>query len=122
MLDETERVGDECADQLSQIEQDRVTAELAAVAHRRAIIDQAKGMLMLVFGFDEDAAFASLRSRSQDYNVKLRDLATQLVSDFRAMAELSEMATREDYVEVFMTVQDRVPPAQGQPGQDGTRK
>jgi ANTAR domain len=47
------------------------------------VIEQAKGMLMLVYGLDEDAAFDLLRWRSQSTNVKLRLLAEQIVRNFR---------------------------------------
>jgi AmiR/NasT family two-component response regulator len=49
------------------------------------VIEQAKGMLMLVYGLDAAAAFDLLRWRSQESNIKLRRLAQQLVEDFRAI-------------------------------------
>lgn len=45
----------------------------------RAVIEQAKGMLMGQRGLDADAAFAVLRRASQRENVKLRDIAQRLV-------------------------------------------
>ncbi|HEV7654063.1 MAG TPA: ANTAR domain-containing protein [Mycobacteriales bacterium] len=47
----------------------------------RAVIDQAKGVLMARNGWDADTAFAELAQRSQRANVKLRDIARQLVED-----------------------------------------
>jgi hypothetical protein len=45
------------------------------------VIEQAKGMLMILYGIDADAAFAVLRWRSQELNVKLHAVAAQLVAD-----------------------------------------
>jgi len=45
----------------------------------RAVIEQAKGMLMERRGFDEDQAFAEMSRTSQNINIKLRDVAEELV-------------------------------------------
>jgi hypothetical protein len=45
----------------------------------RAVIEQAKGVMMQILGVDEDAAFQEIRAFSQRANVKVRDLATLLV-------------------------------------------
>ena len=60
-----------------------ITARVAEITEHRAVIEQAKGMLMLVYGLDEDAAFDLLRWRSQSSNVKLRRLAEIVVESFR---------------------------------------
>jgi hypothetical protein len=49
------------------------------VAHR-GVIEQAKGMLMAVYDVDADAAFDILRWRSQELNIKLHDVAKQIVA------------------------------------------
>jgi anti-anti-sigma factor len=46
----------------------------------RAVIEQAKGALMLVYGLDGEAAFALLSWQSQHANIKLRELAERLVA------------------------------------------
>ena len=46
----------------------------------RAVIDQAKGILMERLKVTEDGAFTVLSHLSQQTNVKLRDLAEQLVT------------------------------------------
>jgi GAF domain-containing protein len=45
----------------------------------RGVIEQAKGILMARRSCDEDTAFELLRRASQDHNVKVRDLARELV-------------------------------------------
>ena len=46
----------------------------------RAVIEQAKGVLMAVRGIDEHAAFDWLRMTSQNRNVKLRSIAEQVIA------------------------------------------
>jgi GAF domain-containing protein len=47
----------------------------------RAVIDQAMGVIMAAEHCPQDRAFALLRSASQNTNVKLRDLATDIVTN-----------------------------------------
>jgi hypothetical protein len=54
---------------------------ISAIAERRAVIEQTKGMLMFLYGVDADAAFEMLRSQSQQHNVKLRLIAEQIMKD-----------------------------------------
>ncbi|GLY47780.1 GAF and ANTAR domain-containing protein [Lentzea sp. NBRC 102530] len=49
----------------------------------RAVIDQAKGVLMAVHSCTADEAFTKLVQQSQRENVKLRDVATNLLSTVR---------------------------------------
>ncbi|MCE6995066.1 GAF and ANTAR domain-containing protein [Saccharothrix sp. S26] len=50
----------------------------------RAVIDQAKGVIMAVHRVDADEAFTMLVDRSQRENVKLRDFAERFVNDLLA--------------------------------------
>jgi PAS domain-containing protein len=54
-------------------------AQLRDALTSRAVIDQAKGILMARQGVDADGAFAELARRSQHANVKLREVARELV-------------------------------------------
>jgi hypothetical protein len=46
----------------------------------RASIEQAKGMLMIAYGFDQDRAFGTLVRWSSVYNIKLRTVAEVMVA------------------------------------------
>ena len=67
-------------------DEQRITEALRVITERRAVIEQAKGMLMLVYGVDADEAFHVLRKQSQDHNVKLNLVAEQVTKD---LVELS---------------------------------
>jgi len=69
--------------------EEMITARVAEITEHRAVIEQAKGMLMLVYGLDEDAAFDLLKWRSQSSNVKLRRLAEDVVERFRDARDAS---------------------------------
>ncbi len=56
------------------------TAAVAASAESRAVIEQAKGSLMLAYGLDADQAFSMLNWWSSHRNLKVRELATRLVT------------------------------------------
>jgi ANTAR domain/PAS fold len=69
--------------------QDAVGEELRGIVAHREVIEQAKGMLMMLYGIDADAAFAVLRWRSQKLNVKLHAVAAQLVADLPHEVQLA---------------------------------
>ena len=52
---------------------------IAAARASQEVIDHARGVLMAVYGIDADAAWTLLRWASQNSNVKLRDMAGELV-------------------------------------------
>ena len=52
--------------------QESISVALAEIADHRAAIEQAKGVLMYIYGIGPDAAFDILKWRSQDANIKLR--------------------------------------------------
>ncbi|MGY1733702.1 ANTAR domain-containing protein [Geodermatophilus sp. SYSU D01045] len=66
------------ADAHAQLGEHARNMELAMQS--RAVIEQAKGVLMAQRHVDADAAFELLREASQRYNRKLRDIATGIVS------------------------------------------
>ncbi len=64
-------------------------------AESRAVIEQAKGALMVTYAIDEQEAFALLRWQSQQCNIKVRDLAAMLTDQLNSpdLAALSPAAT-----------------------------
>jgi len=57
-----------------------VAERIPMISTSRASIEQAKGMLMLIYGITADHAFDILVRQSQHTNVKLRDVAEQLLT------------------------------------------
>jgi GAF domain-containing protein len=86
--DKTIRAAQSVADQLAaaihSVETFRATARLAAdmaeAMRTRAVIEQAKGILIAERGIGPDDAFDILRELSQTTNVKLREVAARLVA------------------------------------------
>jgi len=62
-----------------QVEQLQLTDQLREALATRAVIDQALGVVMAEQHCDHDAAFAILRTTSQNQNRKLRDVAAGIV-------------------------------------------
>ncbi|MFC8529327.1 PAS and ANTAR domain-containing protein [Nocardia sp. NPDC057227] len=73
----------------------------------RAVIEQAKGALMLVYGVSPEQAFRVLSWRSQETNVKLRTLATRLIADFGTLSPFSAGA-RSRFDHLLLTAHERV--------------
>lgn len=59
----------------------KLTEQLRTALDSRPVIDQAKGILMVLHGYDAEQAFAWLVKRSQNTNTKLRDAAERIVSE-----------------------------------------
>jgi len=75
---------------LTRVRRDETQAEvekaLLRIAEHRAVIEQAKGILMGATGCDADAAFAVLRRYSSTSNLKVHDLAYRLMEAVRREA------------------------------------
>jgi hypothetical protein len=72
-------VTDEIRDRAAREATQQIHAALAG----REIIDQAKGVLVLVYGMTCDEAFDTLRATSNARNVRVRDLAHEVVAAAR---------------------------------------
>ena len=59
----------------------KLARDLAEAMRTRAVIEQAKGILMSDHRIDEDQAFQRLAELSSHANVKLRDVARRLVQE-----------------------------------------
>lgn len=71
----------------SREREEEISAQVAEIAERRGSIDRTKGMLMLVYGVDETAAFNLLKSLSQVHNMKLGLFAEQIAKDFSELGK-----------------------------------
>ncbi|WP_242456356.1 ANTAR domain-containing protein [Mycolicibacterium sp. P1-18] len=74
----------------------------------RAVIEQAKGMLMFVYGIDADEAFQRLREQSQQHNVKLRVIAQQVSKDLVGLARTSSPSRRMEHDLLLRTAHQRI--------------
>ncbi|OBA96099.1 antitermination regulator [Mycobacteriaceae bacterium 1482268.1] len=96
---ETDRVRDEL-----------VNAAVAEIAENRAVIEQAKGMLMLIYRISNQSAFELLKWRSQETNVKLRVLADQLLADFAKLTYEEVLPPRGTFDHLLLTAHLRAQP------------
>ncbi|WP_327117172.1 PAS and ANTAR domain-containing protein [Nocardia sp. NBC_01730] len=94
-------------DTLEEHRQEALDDALPELYAARAVIEQAKGALMLVYGIGPEQAFRVLSWRSQETNVKLRALAERLVADLASLADsASGLRTRFDHL--LLTAHERV--------------
>lgn len=87
---------------------DMVSAAVAEIAENRAAIEQAKGMLMLIYRIGEESAFELLKWRSQETNVKLRVLADQVLFDFGQLIYEEVLPPRSTFDHLLLTAHLRV--------------
>ncbi|MBX7430954.1 PAS and ANTAR domain-containing protein [Mycobacterium sp. Y57] len=85
-----------------------MSAALAEINENRAVIEQVKGMLMLIYRVNADTAFELLRWRSQETNVKLRLLAERLLSDYGELLYEEELPPRATFDHLLLTAHQRV--------------
>ncbi|MGE2729468.1 PAS and ANTAR domain-containing protein [Mycolicibacterium vaccae] len=85
-----------------------MSAALAEITENRAVIEQVKGMLMLIYRVDADAAFELLRWRSQETNVKLRVLAERLLQDYGDLVYEETLPPRASFDHLLLTAHLRV--------------
>lgn len=88
--------------------EDMVSEAVAEIAESRGVIEQAKGMLRLVYRIDAETAFELLRWRSQETNVKLRVLAEQIAADFTAQDYQDSLPPRSEFDRLLLTAHQRV--------------
>jgi hypothetical protein len=74
----------------------------------RAIIEQAKGILMAIYRVSPEQAFGVLRWRSQETNTKLRSLAKQLIAEISTQPSPSA-DTQAGFDHLLLTVHQRIP-------------
>ncbi|MEU8901268.1 PAS and ANTAR domain-containing protein [Nocardia sp. NPDC048505] len=95
-------------DTLATAERDALTAVMPEVIESRAAIEQAKGVLMVMYSISAEQAFKVLRWRSQETNTKLRDLADAFVAAVHRIPAPSPSAlTALDHL--LLTVHEQIP-------------
>ncbi|MVU77293.1 ANTAR domain-containing protein [Nocardia sp. ET3-3] len=92
---------------LAENRQEALDDSLPELYAARAVIEQAKGVIMLVYGINADAAFRVLTWRSQETNVKLRALAAQLMADVGSLTG-SMTSIRSEFDHLLLTAHERV--------------
>ena len=75
-------------EQFNRDVQERLSEAVQTIIERRAVINQAIGMLMLRYGINSDLAFNLLIRLSQESNIKLRIIAERAVADPAALGGL----------------------------------
>ena len=84
------------------------TEQVDEIVANRAAIEQAKGVLMFVYGIDSHHAFELLRSQSRTTQVKLRLLAEQLIVDVLGLTLDERRDMPSACTNLLLTVHKRV--------------
>jgi hypothetical protein len=91
-----------------EVHHEIVTEAVAEIAEARSGIEQAKGMLMLIYRISADSAFELLKWRSQETNTKLRALAEQIANDFTGLRYDDVLPGRAVFDRLLLTAHLRV--------------
>jgi hypothetical protein len=94
-------------DDLWSFEQ-QLSDAVSAITERRVMIEQVKGMLMLIYGIDADGAFDLLRQQSQQHNVKLRVIAEQIRGDLLELCAADPPLRQRNATKVLLTAHHRI--------------
>ena len=93
---------------MNEAHEEIVSEAVAEIAEARGGIEQAKGMLMLIYRISADSAFELLKWRSQETNIKLRVLAEQISKDFLELRYDEALPARAVYDRLLLTAHFRV--------------
>jgi ANTAR domain/PAS fold len=85
-----------------------LTEAVAEIAEARSVIEQTKGMLMLIYGISATSAFELLKWRSQETNTTLRVLAEQIATDFLDLKHDGTPPPRTAYDRLLLSAHLRV--------------
>jgi hypothetical protein len=88
--------------------QDALDEALPDLFEARAVIEQAKGLLMAVYRVTPEQAFGVLRWRSQETNSKLRSVAKQLIVEFATLPPPSA-DVQSAFDHLLLSVHERIP-------------
>ncbi|MEU0541275.1 PAS and ANTAR domain-containing protein [Nocardia sp. NPDC005978] len=93
---------------LASAERVAVDERLPELVEARAVIEQAKGVLMRMYRISAEQAFSVLAWRSQEANVKLRVLAEQLILELPDVPAESPV-TVAAFDHLLLTLHERIP-------------
>lgn len=93
---------------LAEAEREALEVRLPELIESRAVIEQAKGVLMRLYGISAEQAFKVLIWRSQETNIKLRVLAEQLITELCTLPA-PEPATVATFDHILLTLHERIP-------------
>ncbi|MFF0489724.1 PAS and ANTAR domain-containing protein [Nocardia sp. NPDC004068] len=96
-------------DTLAEERQEVLDETLPELFESRAVIEQAKGVLMRIYRINADQAFRILRWRSQETNVKLRTLAARLIEELDQLPP-APPAVQSRFDHLLLTVHERIRP------------
>lgn len=88
--------------------QEAISVAVEEFTQSRAGIEQAKGVLMMVYGITDGAAFELLKWLSQQANVKVRLLAQQIVKDFAAEFQRAVASSQLAFDQTLLTAHQRI--------------
>lgn len=92
---------------IAESRREALSETLPDLFESRAVIEQAKGALMVIYRINADQAFRILVWRSQETNTKLRALATRLVAELDT-SPLVEPIARSQFDHLLLTVHERI--------------
>ncbi|MVU80455.1 ANTAR domain-containing protein [Nocardia sp. ET3-3] len=96
------------SDTLAAAERDALNQRLPELIESRSVIEQAKGVLMRMYGISAEQAFKVLTWRSQETNTKLRALAEQLIAELPTVPA-APPDTVAAFDHVLLTLHERIP-------------
>lgn len=85
-----------------------ITEAVSEIAHKRAVIEQVKGILRLVYRIDADAASELLKWRARETKVKPRVLAEQLMAEFAQLDHDGTLPPRAIFDHLLLTAHERL--------------
>ncbi|WP_308163128.1 PAS and ANTAR domain-containing protein [Nocardia alni] len=97
------------SDALAEAERETLNQHLPGLVQSRAVIEQAKAVLMHMYGINSAQAFKVLTWRSQETNTKLRALAEQLMAELATLPR-PDPSTVTQFDHILLTLHERIPP------------
>ncbi|MQY25867.1 PAS and ANTAR domain-containing protein [Nocardia aurantia] len=95
-------------DTLAEHRREVLDGTLPELFEARAVIEQAKGVLMWIYRIGPEQAFSVLRWRSQETNTKLRALAEQIIRELSSLPPTTP-SLRSRFDHLLLTAHERIP-------------